>query len=57
MLKHTLTLFTLHHVYLLRGCTIREVQIAAKNKRGARIAYGKRYHVGAFDCVYVYEAE
>lgn len=48
-------LFTIRHVYGPRGTLIRECRFAAKNAKGARIAYGKRYSVGVFDFVYVTE--
>ena len=52
-----LTLFKIRHIYGPTSLCIREVQFAAKTKRGARIAYGKRYHVGVFDFVYITETE
>ena len=55
MLTHTMTLFTIRHVYGPTGLCIRECRFAAKNKQGARIAYGKRYYVGMFEFVYIEE--
>lgn len=50
-------LFKIRHVYGPRGTLIRECKFAAKSAKSARIAYGKRYHVGALDFVYVTECD
>jgi len=52
-----LTLYKIRHIYGPRGTLIRECKFAAKNAKSARIAYGKRYHVGMFDFVDIDEAE
>lgn len=48
-------LFKIRHVYGPRGTLIRECKFAAKSAKSARIAYGKRYHVGMFEFVYIEE--
>lgn len=50
-------LFKIRHVYGPRGTLIRECRFAAKSAKGARIAYGKRYSVGALDFIYVTECD
>mgnify|MGYP007124158062 CR=1 FL=1 len=50
-----LTLYKIRHIYGPRGTLIRECKFAAKNAKSARIAYGKRYHVGVLEFVYVEE--
>lgn len=57
MLPHTMQLFKIRHVDGVTGKLIRQCKLAAKNAKGARIAYGKRYSVGVFEFVYIRECD
>ena len=50
-------LFKIRHVYGPTGFVIRECRFAAKNAKRARIAYEKRFNVGIFDFIHIWECQ